>query len=455
MKRSSGRRGKVAKKRKIYDESTGSLSRNHCVGLRKDIWMEIIKFLDTKSFLTILPTINKFFYISVNDCKKHLYHLSINLKIEKNESTGGKEKIIHEKSIDLMLKAVSIEKLNLKINNKESIPSLINRSTLPQLLKTMPWSNTLRILHFEIIELNNVILKDFLNSLQNLEKVSLKFHYSYPSSIEYFIFRFINPQDKNNNTREIPFTPIKHLFIEYIKASASGIDIFDFLDRNKHIESFALNFNTRLPLEHSLSPHLNYNTNLKILELSPAFAFGYEEAKNFCMFLEKNKSLVKVKISETLLFSMPNHAIVTENANENGLRSGTFAKALELNTNLKSFELLSYLPDAGFTLSFPVFILVLQSVSNSSLKKFSIESSCFNFDYLQITTGSNEPAVNQSNMLFLIKSFQTLFRKTGSMKKFKLNLGDFPEYIKNAFRSFEPFTTINESPFFVLRSPYK
>lgn len=147
---------KTTQKKSKTDLLLKSSESNHSpVGLRKDIWIEILNYIGTFSYFYIIPQLNSYFYSIVKNCKNYRTYLniSLNLDFEIIKSHNCLEIFDNNaKKMDYILKCQQLEKLklNLQINKEKSADPSTYKLSLDQFLLPMISLKSLRVLKLQI-----------------------------------------------------------------------------------------------------------------------------------------------------------------------------------------------------------------------------------------------------------------------------------------------------------------
>lgn len=86
--------------------------------LTKNIWVEILDYIDTKSYLTIIPQLDSFFYTLINEFKSLRKTLDFKLNIEfSNTENENDYRITNDsKCIKYILNCSELNKLELNLS---------------------------------------------------------------------------------------------------------------------------------------------------------------------------------------------------------------------------------------------------------------------------------------------------------------------------------------------------
>lgn len=101
----------LIKSNKLYSENPWSKTRNS-ICLRKDLWIEILDYLDMRTYFLTIPQINSYFYHLIKESKCLKTTLDFNLELEK--TSYEKDKIL----IRYILENKNLKKLELKTIEK-------------------------------------------------------------------------------------------------------------------------------------------------------------------------------------------------------------------------------------------------------------------------------------------------------------------------------------------------
>ncbi|OMJ83449.1 hypothetical protein SteCoe_15617 [Stentor coeruleus] len=272
--------------------------------LRKDLWIEIIDYLDTKSYFWIIPQVNSFFYFLVKDCKNYRTSLKFMLKVSySNTNNTNHYKIVkNSKSIDYILNCQLLNKLELKLERYEMITKKALDSSLSfaQYFIQMITLNTLKVLKIHVIRNFSIQVENLLVLMENLEVLKINFQEYFPSGFPFIQTKYI----KNNENTSHHKKSLKKLSLRYysLHVAHSNInDIFESLDKNVNLEKFSMKTLTKYSSKIEMTMFLKANNSLKCIKLPSDFFFNKTSADELCSFLIKSKILEELQISDSIM----------------------------------------------------------------------------------------------------------------------------------------------------------
>ena len=143
--------------------------------LRKDLWVEILDYLDTMSYFKVIPQLNSFFYFLVKEYKNYRTTLNLKLDVDETNSYITFRGITSKDSncLEIILNTKLLKKLELKLldHNKNLIDVPI--LTFTDCFALMKNLSNLKVLKIDTT--GKIFWKGLLSFLENLKK-HLKFH---------------------------------------------------------------------------------------------------------------------------------------------------------------------------------------------------------------------------------------------------------------------------------------
>lgn len=406
---------KLQKKSKIFENST-----NLHFGLSKNTWFCIISFLPTREILSVITTLNKFFYTCTKESLRMLESIQVFLNLQK-DLISSKINIHPQQALNYLTKAENISRLLLQVRIDDIAPHLTRLNPLISILPSMPWNENLLVLEFTLLRYNYLVVKNFLVSLKSIQKLSLCFGWGFPIFIYDLIWMFIDEKGNFKKESAYIYHPLKSLKIVYLDPCIGvnhDVKLFEALDQNESLQEFHLDFQSKVPIISSCSPKLISNKTLTRLKLPSAFCLNSETCKDFLNFLKLNEKLEHLEMTETLMSDFE-----------------SFIEMIQENKTLKSLNLIPFIPDSGFFIGFKQIVQVIKSLNESNIRIFSLSTASF-----EVNT-SEMPEINDENIdLFyknlVMKSLQQIeedFCANEKIEKISLKFESLPQVFTDSF----------------------
>lgn len=329
----------LIKSNKLYSENPWSKTRNS-ICLRKDLWIEILGYLDMRTYFLTIPQINSYFYHLIKESKCLKTTLDFNLELEK--TSYEKDKIL----IRYILENKNLKKLELKLLKNSSITKITKD------LFSMSALKTLKILKLCSYSKRCLQIHKLLFKMDNLEE--LKIH-SLNISTETILFILKNYIENSKNT------PTTNAVFKKLSLKSSNIDtckMIESLEINTGLEKFSI-INIGIPdMNKSDIIYLdNFNPSkyLKIIKL-PNVTFNDNQADEFFSYLENTQILEEIHLCDRIINFYQK-----------------FIDAILINRSLK---ILHFIP--GFAKSeklygmpYEIFFKILEAVTHNYIEDFS------------------------------------------------------------------------------------
>ena len=414
-RKTSKRDSKLHKKVKVFEPSSNLHS-----GLSKNTWFCIISFLPTKEILSVITTLNKYFYACTKESVRMLESIQVSLNLQR-DLDSSKIVIFPQQALDYLAKAENISRLLLQIRIDDITPHLTRPNPLISILPMMTWNENLLTLEFTLLRYNYLVIRNFLSSLKSIQKLSLWFGWGFPIFIYDLILMFIDEKGILKKENVYVYHPLKTLKIVYLDQCIGvnhDVKLFEALDLNESLEEFHLDFQSKVPIISSCAPKLKSNKTLIKLKLPSAFCLNSETCKDFLNFLKLNEKLEHLEMTETIMSDFE-----------------CFLEMIGENKTLKSLNLIPFIPDSGFFIGFKQIVQVIKSINGSNLKSFSLSTASF-----EVNT-SEMPEINDENIdLFyrnlVMRSLQQIeeeFRENEKIERISLRFESLPQVFVDCF----------------------
>lgn len=365
----------------------------------KNIWIEILDYLETKSCLLVISKVDKFFNSLVKNYENFRASLDFKLIIEYSGSDDINDyRIVNSKCIDCILKSKLLSRLKLKFASCGMNMNNIFRSDLnfSQILLPMPTLKTLKILKINVFENFEEEVLKFINLFENLEELKIKFNNYSPEAISLISEKYI----KND---EINYYQNRHL--RKLSLNISYDDIFNDLDHNIGLEKFSLKQfrESRIFL---LPKFLKNNYNLRCIKLPNTFFFTTHSAIDLCQYIKSTTILEELNISESIFCELK-----------------LFINAIQHNQSLKILTLNHFIErEIGSKDSCELICkLSLTSIEDFSMTTFISKTTNINYNSIE-EFWSTTAFKNQKTIFY--KSLNYLLSKSKKLRKIALYIPD-------------------------------
>lgn len=282
--------------------------------LRKDLWMNIFDFLDSRTFFCSISLVNKYFYSISCDFHKFRTTMSLQVTIYTLPNTTNVE--ISKKPLVLVGNAFNLEKLRLKVKVKQSGNNSLLQTTPKTLTSLFIFIRTLKTI--KILSENYLIISSILPHLAETTKISCKVDKITESEVA----EFFNSLSTNIKVQSLAF--------KIDEACFSAPVFYQF-------------------------PLVSIASSLKTLKISPAFRFSPAESEKFSNTLSKNTTLNTVHISETITLNLD-----------------PFINMLKNNKTIKTLCLGHLTNERSFVLLYQNAIMIFHALSTSNIEDFSV-----------------------------------------------------------------------------------
>lgn len=294
--------------------------------LSKIMWIEILDYLDTRSYFLIIPRINSFFYILVKNSKNYRTSLKYTLKVDFAETSGYKISKF-SKGMNIFLNCENLNKLNIRliktnITRKEECEINLNFS---KFFIPMVSLNRLKVLKIIFNEKFSFKVGDLLALIGNLHTFKVVFQGFLNRDYFFFYDDFIKNYGKIHKKSHLKNLSFKYYDIDF-KDNIKIDKIIESLDNKTDLEKFSMKSFPSFSENIELPKFLKSNYNLKCLELPSNFFFNEISAKELCIYIGNSQILEELNISDTVLIILKD-----------------FIEALNYNRSLKILNLKHYL----------------------------------------------------------------------------------------------------------------
>lgn len=361
------------KKPKISSNKKSYLPSPKAICLRKDLWIEILDFLDTIPYFRVIPQINSFFYSLVKESENYRTNLSLHMKVDYKLSYNTTNCIISKdnKCLNLILKSKLLKKLDLKLKYDDAS---LNKKKRPRLLLSdyfvsMKSLKTLKIL--KIHTRGMIFIENFLNLFDGLEVLKVNywvnFIYGYNFIKNKYLKNYTCTSNQSTHLKKLSLIYTDVLFkLNYAK------EIFQSLDKNTGLEKFSIKTLAENNLVIEFSSFLKTNCNLKCLKLPNYFIFNKTSAEDLCNYLAKSKIIEELQINDSIMICSQlffESILINRSLRILYLLHSFITKKIEFEINLEdSFKLLNTLAHSLIE-NFSVFIFAngCKKISNQQI----------------------------------------------------------------------------------------
>lgn len=372
------------------------------VSLRKELWMEILDYLDTWSFFCIIPKLNSFFHSLIKNCKNYRTSLTINLKYNPTkEFNGFCSEISKCKEIDFILNCRELKKLELNFQLLEikKIYAFQTEKSLAHLLSPMIALNSLKVLKLNIKPHHIIEAKNILALFKNLEVLK----YSFENDFTTDDLKMLSEYMKNYqlNSRMV----LKKLSLKYGQNLRFNVsDLFTFLESIAGLQKISIQ-NTNSNNVLGILNFFKTNNSLKCIKLPCNYFFNGTSARELCNYLEFSKTLVQLQVSNSIMdyFDIFTNALLKNNS----------LRKLSLMQDTKNSTYDSYMKD---------FSKLLRHLACIFIEDLSIIFS-FTKDSLVVTNSCNKDKLEMENFL---QSLNYYLETSKTIRKIDINIIDLP-----------------------------
>lgn len=326
--------------------------------LRKDLWVEIIDYLDTKSYFLIIPQINSFFYFLVKDYKnyKTTLKLSLNAYFSKSDNDKNIKILKNHNSLECITECQRLKKLELNLINREmtSELNLQPNLSLEDLFVSISSLSTIKILGININRNIELQIFSFLELLVNLEVLKLFFD-RHSNTVCFTEDKFLKSFKVNSYSK----IPLKKLSLKlcYNYSPYNEIEkIYESLDET-NLEKISIKYKCRNSETFIIPIPLKSNCNLKCIKISSMIKFNNSYAENLCNYLANTQILEELQVSDSIIIAKV-----------------SFIKAILNNSSLRIFALNHYysLNCVRFEINVQDACEIFDAVAKTSIENFSI-----------------------------------------------------------------------------------
>lgn len=346
------------KRLKKSSDEKSSQSIAIAASLRRDLWKEIIDFLDTKSYFYIVPQLNSFFYSIVKECKNYKTTLSFLLKVDNtNYYIANKCQISKNTNcMEYILYCNSLQKLELKLENCH-IP---NEENVPRLAFADYFTpmKSLKILKVLKIHTKNLILmqvENLLTLFENLEVLKVNFHEDFPSGYYFIKNKYIDSFEVCSHKVLLKKLSLKYLGVQN---NCKNIDqIIDSIDKNIGLEKFSFKVTKESHSKIEIPRFFKTNFNLKCIKLPSTFLFNKISSEELCNYLARSEILEELQVSDTAM-----------------INSEQFINAILINRSLKILVLKHDTANyhMKFDIKFEIIFELFNALAQSLIEDFSM-----------------------------------------------------------------------------------
>ncbi|OMJ65495.1 hypothetical protein SteCoe_38111 [Stentor coeruleus] len=333
-------------------------SQSFAVCLRKDLWIEIIDFLDTKSYFLIIPRVNSFFYSIVKECKNYRTTLSLTLIVDNSLFYNTNRCTISNKynCMEYILNSKSLQKLELKLRTwvipiEENEPSL----TFSDHFILMKSLNILKILKIHVGMIPLIQFENLLTLFRNLEVLIVSFDSNYPFGFSFIQNNYIKKSENYSHKFHL-----KKLSLIYrdIAPMQQGIgEILESLDKSISLEKFSFKVIEMPSRKLEIHSFLKTNFYLKCIKLPSSFFFNDTSAEELCKYLARSETLEELQISDSVM-----------------INSSQFINAILINRSLKILILKPsvFNQNLKFKIKIDDTFELFNALANSLIEEFSM-----------------------------------------------------------------------------------
>lgn len=323
--------------------------------LMKYLWMEIVDYLDIKSYFHIIPQVNSFFYFLIKDYKNHRTSLNFSLNVYCLKHNYNKDKdsmkIKPNKHTEYITECRKLKKLylNLKLTEKRNKLKTIHNFSLSIFFVSLTSLSTIKILRITFIK--NIVsdLQGFLKLLVNLVVLKLDF-YQTSCNQNFSLSKYFKDRSYSITLKKIS------LKIYYYDSMQKEIlNMFEFLDDKIHLDKISINYNHEY-YELTVMPiNLKPNCRLKCLKIFSLL--DNRIAKDLCSFLANTEILEEFQINDSIV-----------------LEKDLFINAILINRSLKILALNHFLTFKyiRFEINDVDSCQIMDAVAKTSIEDFSI-----------------------------------------------------------------------------------
>ncbi|OMJ93247.1 hypothetical protein SteCoe_3827 [Stentor coeruleus] len=390
-------------KTKLQGNSSESTFKPMC--LRNDLWIEILDYLDTKSYFCIIPLLNSFFNLLIKGCKNYRTSLKVILKFI--SSTLGNNQYHIEKNpkgMEYILQSRQLNKLELVIRNFELYddPNPEYKSEFTHFFIPMISLRTLRTLKINFPKNFTREINSLFTLMPNLEVLKVNLNNSFPKEFSFVLDKYI----RNFNQTPLTTTTLKKLSLRYhnINQINNSIeDIFDSLEKNTCLEKLSIENHTNKYNETKISKFLKTNSYLKCIKLPVDFVFTKNSADDLCNYLANNEILEELQLSDSIMISAQKFT--------NAVSNNHSLRILNLKHHLKISERRIYNTTNNACKLF-------KALSNTLIEDFSMIFSVTNFCDICKTNKKN----CKVNFEKSLKSLESFLSASKTLRKISISI---------------------------------
>lgn len=350
----------LQKKSKSSSNEKSSKQKSKAICLRKDLWIEIIDFLDMKAYFGIIPLVNSFFYSLVKECRNYKTSLKIHLEIDYEPKVFDRCTISKEnKRMEYALNCQLLKKLELKL--KQYVIILFNKEEIilpfADYFIKMKSLKSIKILKVSSPQNFAQHLEKLLVIMENIEILKIKFHDDFPTGFSIIQDKYLKNVDGNQERKSL----LKKISLKYSsiekKAHVNTGEIFASLDESIGLEKFSLKLLKKSSINPEIVRFLKTNWNFKCLKLPCNFYFNKSSAEELCSYLASSEKLEDLQISDSIMVC-----------------SHQFFETLSKNTSLKTLTLKPNITNEKmkYKINDEDLIGLFMALAHSSIEEFSI-----------------------------------------------------------------------------------
>lgn len=308
-KRKNSKRKPVLKPNKKHKPTLISKSSESCLKLKhlsKNLWNEILKFIDSKAFFTIFPQLNSYFYFLTKDYAIFRTSLQFILKTSCQHINETSYIAIQKnhKGMENILQCQHLEKLDLKIE-WEFVKNYDNfdlKPCLDDFFIPMPALKTLKVLKIrKIIYIFEHVCK-LIAYMENLEVLKINFAKKFSSessSSSCTIQKLLNILESSQNCL------IKKLSIRYHSSQNFYMKFEKILDSkyiNESLEKLSIK-NLSYKNTNSEDRFFRTGLNLKVIKLPNTFHFEKKSAQDLCYYLTNSVIIEELQVHDSIMIN--------------------------------------------------------------------------------------------------------------------------------------------------------